>query len=143
MNRKIPIISLEDFEAKAKKPLMMKSLVSNIANGIKENLQSVNIAEIKNYDIIISVPKDEWKGGLENALNYYIEKEEYEVCSKIKKLIDRLQMKNYIMVLKKGKDIIHKTSQASYEEAVKYFANIKQMPIKEFNKIFIVTEVKQ
>tara|TARA_B100001778_G_scaffold28858_1_gene21007 strand:+ start:1043 stop:1315 length:273 start_codon:yes stop_codon:yes gene_type:complete len=90
MTRKIPIISLEDFEAKAKKPTMMRSLVSNIAEGIEDNLESVNIAEIKHHDIILSVPKSEWKGGLENAMNYYIEKEEYEECSKIKKLINKL-----------------------------------------------------
>ena len=90
MKRKIPIISLEDFEAKAKKPLMMKSLVLNIAEGINDNLESVNVAEIKNHDVIISVPKSEWKPGLENAMNYYIEKEEYEECTKIKNLIERL-----------------------------------------------------
>ena len=57
MPRKIPVISLEDFEAKAKKPLMFKTLVTNIAEGIKENLQSVNVAEIKNHDIIIKVSR--------------------------------------------------------------------------------------
>ena len=90
MARKIPIISLEDFEAKAKKPTMMKSLVVNIAEGIKDESESVNVAEIKHYDIIINVPKSEWKGGLEKAMEYYIEKEEYEECTKIKKLIKRL-----------------------------------------------------
>jgi len=90
MNRKIPVISLNDFEAKAKKPIMMKSLVVNIANGIKDDLESVNIAEIKNHDVIISVPKTEWKGGLENAMDYYIKREEYEVCSRIKKLLNKL-----------------------------------------------------
>tara|TARA_R110002020_G_scaffold155793_1_gene337102 strand:- start:1163 stop:1435 length:273 start_codon:yes stop_codon:yes gene_type:complete len=90
MTRKIPIISLEDFETKAKKPLMMKTLVSNIAKGIKEDLESVNIAEIKHTDIILSVPKAEWKGGLEKAIEYYIKTEEYEVCSKIQNLINRL-----------------------------------------------------
>ena len=90
MNRKIPVISLRDFEAKAKKPVMMKSLVVNIANGIKDDLESVNIAEIKNHDVIVCVPKTEWKAGLENAMDYYIKKEEYEECSKIKKLINRL-----------------------------------------------------
>ena len=90
MTRKIPIISLEDFEAKAKKPTMMRSLVSNIADGIKDNLESVNIAEIKNHDVIISVPKDEWKSGLKNAMEYYIKTEEYEVCSKIQKLIEKI-----------------------------------------------------
>ncbi len=89
--RKIPIISLKDFETKSKKPVMMKSLVLNIAEGIEDKLESVNIAEIKNHDIIISVPKTEWKGGLENAMNYYIEKEEYEECSKIKKLIEKIK----------------------------------------------------
>ena len=72
MTRKIPIISLADFEAKAKKPVMMKSLVSNIAEGVEDNLESVNVAEIKNHDIILSVPKSEWKGGLERAMEYYI-----------------------------------------------------------------------
>ena len=90
MTRKIPIISLEDFKAKAKKTIVMKSLISNIAEGIEDNLESVNIAEIKNYDVIISVPKAEWKAGLENAMNYYIEREEYEECSKIKRLIKKL-----------------------------------------------------
>ena len=90
MTRKIPIISLKDFEAKAKKPIMMKSLVSNIAEGVEDNLESVNVAEIKNHDIILSVPKSEWKGGLERAMDYYIEKEEYEECSKIKNLIKKL-----------------------------------------------------
>ena len=90
MTRKIPVISLEDFEAKAKKPIVMKSLVTNIADGIKDDLESVNVAEIKNHDVIISVPKSEWKGGLENAMDYYIEREEYEICSRIKKLIKKL-----------------------------------------------------
>ena len=90
MTRKIPIISLEDFEAKAKKPVMMRSLVTNIASGIKEELESVNIAKIKNHDVIISVPKDEWKSGLKNAMEYYIKTEEYEICSKIQKLIEKI-----------------------------------------------------
>jgi len=90
MTRKIPIISLEDFEAKAKKPVMMKSLVLNIAEGVDLDLESVNVAEIKNHDVIISVPKSEWKAGLENAMSYYIEREEYEECSKIKNLIKKI-----------------------------------------------------
>jgi len=90
MARKIPIISLEDFETKAKKPLMMKTLVANIAEGVELELESVNVAEIKHTDIILNVPKSEWKGGLEKAMEYYIEKEEYEECSKIKTIINRL-----------------------------------------------------
>ena len=90
MTRKIPIISLKDFETKSKKRIMYKSLVESITKGVDLDLESVNIAEIKNHDILISVPKTEWKPGLENAMNYYIEREEYEECSKIKKLIEKI-----------------------------------------------------
>ena len=90
MTRKIPIISLEDFEAKAKKRTVLRSLVENISIGVESNLESVNIAEIKNHDVIISVPKTEWKAGLEQAMDYYIEREEYEECSKIKAIIEKI-----------------------------------------------------
>ena len=90
MTRKIPIISLEDFKTKTKKRVVYKSLVESITTGVDLDLESVNIAEIKNHDIMISVPKAEWKPGLENAMDYYIKREEYEECSKIKELIERL-----------------------------------------------------
>ena len=69
---------------------MFKTLVTKIADGIEDNLESVNIAEIKHTDIILNVSKSEWKGGLKKAMEYYIEKEEYEECSKIKNLIEKL-----------------------------------------------------
>ena len=90
MTKKIPIISLKDFETKSKKRIVLRSLVENISIGVESNLESVNVAEIKNHDVIISVPKTEWKAGLEQAMDYYIEREEYEICSRIKKLIKKL-----------------------------------------------------
>ena len=90
MTRKIPIISLEDFETKSKKPLIMKTLVANIAEGVEDDLETISIAEIKHTDIIINVPKSEWRGGLEKAMEYYIKTEGYEECSIIKKLIKKL-----------------------------------------------------
>ena len=51
-------------------------------------------------------------------------------------------MIKYGMFLKNGKDLIHLTHQETLKEATQYFADIKQMPIKNFKKIFIVTEIK-
>ena len=48
-------------------------------------------------------------------------------------------MIKYGMCLKSGLDIIHLTYQ---QEAKQYFAKVKQMPLEEFNKIFIVIEIK-
>ena len=109
MTRKIPTISLKDFETKAKKPVMMKSLVLNIADGIKDNLESVNVAEIKHTDIILSVPKDEWKGGLENAMNYQnngccwiLEEKEFNQDRLTKQLISIVENKDDYLSKKKN-----------------------------------------
>ena len=90
MTRKIPLISLEDFETKSKKRQVYKSLVQSISEGVEFKLESVNVAEIKHHDIIINVSKSEWKSGLKKAMEYYIKTEEYEECSKIQELIKKL-----------------------------------------------------
>ena len=51
-------------------------------------------------------------------------------------------MKKYGMFIQNGKDLIHITHQNTLKEAKQYFADIKQIPVEEFNKIFIVTEIK-
>ena len=47
-------------------------------------------------------------------------------------------MNKYGMYLQNGDDLIHLTHQENIERAIEFFANIKKMPIKNFNKIFIV-----
>ena len=50
-------------------------------------------------------------------------------------------MKKYGMFLKNGKDLIHLTHQTTLESAVEYFSKLKQLPLLEFKKIFLVTEI--
>ena len=51
-------------------------------------------------------------------------------------------MAEYAMSLKEGNGLVFKTKSNSLEEATIYFSKLKQMPKEEFNKIFIVTTVK-
>ena len=51
-------------------------------------------------------------------------------------------MIRYGMFLKSGKDLIHLTQQENTEQAIKFFADIKKLSVVEFNKIFIVKEIK-
>ena len=51
-------------------------------------------------------------------------------------------MKQFGMLIKNGKDLIMLTRAEDHKSAVKYFANIKKLPLKEFNKILILTEIK-
>ncbi len=50
-------------------------------------------------------------------------------------------MTQFAMATRTGSVVI-KTNANSLEEAVNYFAQMKQLPKKEFLKLFIVTEIK-
>jgi len=50
----------------------------------------IKLCEVKNSGVYITVEKPEWKQSLDSALQYYIDTEEYEKCSEIKNLINKL-----------------------------------------------------
>ena len=52
--------------------------------------KKIELCEVKNSNIYITVEKKDWKESLDSALQFYIDKEEYEECSRIKNLIDKL-----------------------------------------------------
>jgi hypothetical protein len=52
-------------------------------------------------------------------------------------------MKNYGMVYLKNPEIVFKTKSKSLNEAIKYFAQIKQLPRKKFLRIFQVSEIEK
>ena len=52
-------------------------------------------------------------------------------------------MTTYAMAIKSGNGLVFKTDANSLEEAKEFFRKLKQMPKENFNKLFIVTEVKK
>ena len=89
MTRRIPIFEFNE-ELNTKKPQVYKSLIDGVTEAIKENKEEIKLCEVKNSNIFITVEKTKWKTSLDSALQFYINKEEYEECSKIKDLIDKL-----------------------------------------------------
>ena len=51
-------------------------------------------------------------------------------------------MTTYAMVIKSGNGLVFKKDANSLKEAKEYFRQLKQMSKEDFNKLFIVTEVK-
>jgi hypothetical protein len=49
-------------------------------------------------------------------------------------------MVEYGLFTKKGSEVITKKSFDSLEEAYKWFADLKRMPLDQFKKVFIVTK---
>ena len=89
MARRIPIFEYNE-ELKTSKHKVYKSLVDGVTEAIKTDKEEIKLCEVKNSGVFITVEKQEWKSSLDSALQYYIDTEEYEKCSKIKKLIDKL-----------------------------------------------------
>lgn len=55
---------------------------------------NVTFDDDEEYDtIILTINSNEWVKALELALNYFVEKEEYEMCSQIKDLLTKIQNK--------------------------------------------------
>ena len=89
MTRRIPIFEYNE-ELKSSKHKVYKSLIDGVTEAIKNKKETIKLCEVKNSGIFITVEKEEWKNSLDSALEYYISTEEYEECSKIKNLIDKL-----------------------------------------------------
>ena len=89
MTRRIPIFEFNE-ELKSKKHQVYKSLIEGVSEAIKTNKKEIKLCEVKNSNLYITVEKPKWKKSLDSALQYYVDKEEYEQCSKIKNLIDKL-----------------------------------------------------
>ena len=89
MTRRIPIFEFNE-ELSPKKHQVYKSLVDGVSEAIKTNKNEIKLCEVKNSNLYITVEKQEWKKSLDSALQFYIDIEEYEECSKIKNLIDKL-----------------------------------------------------
>ena len=89
MTRRIPIFEYNE-ELKSSKHKVYKSLIDGVTEAIKNKKEVIKLCEVKNSGVFITVEKQEWKNSLDSALEYYISTEEYEECSKIKNLIDKL-----------------------------------------------------
>ena len=89
MTRRIPIFEYNE-ELNSKQRQVYRSLVEGVSEAIKTDKEEIKLCEVKNSNIYITVEKPKWKSSLDSALQFYIDIEEYEECSKIKKLIDKL-----------------------------------------------------
>ena len=88
--RHIPIISFNEVELDRKRPQVYKSLVEGISEAFTTKVEEIKLCEVKYANTYLTVHKNNWSSSLARAMDFYIEKEEYEQCSKIKKLIDKL-----------------------------------------------------
>jgi len=99
MRRKIPVlrVSIEPGASYSQlreipeiQKVVIEEAVYAIKEGIAKNKSSISLFEVAYSDYYIDLGKDKWKLTLEKALEYYIEREEYDKCAEARDLINKL-----------------------------------------------------
>ena len=99
MRRKIPVlrVSIEPGASYSQlreipeiQKVVIEEAVYAIKEGIEKNKTSISLFEVAYSDYYIDLGKDKWKPTLEKALEYYLEREEYDKCAEARDLINKL-----------------------------------------------------
>ena len=69
---------------------LMEHIVASIEYAIDKKLSFVEIFSFKNSDFVVTLPTNQFKENLDNVYSYYIEKEQYELCIRVKSVESKL-----------------------------------------------------
>lgn len=99
MRRKVPVLRIKvehgaNYSQLTEIPEVQKVVIEEavyaIKDGIEKNKSSISLFEVAYSDYYIELEKPKWKTTLEKALEYYLEREEYDRCAETRDLINKL-----------------------------------------------------
>lgn len=99
MKRKIPVFKVvvsegESYDKMLEVPeikdIVLEETLFAIKEGISKKKKSISLFEVADSNYYIELEKDKWKSSLETVLNYYAEKEEYDMCIECRDLMNKL-----------------------------------------------------
>lgn len=100
-NRKTPVLNIdiegdveEGFEMLLKSPqikeVVLAEVVKAVTFGIDKNKKEIELFKINQSNYVVTIKVEQWKPSLDRALEYYVEKEEWDECIKCRDLIHKL-----------------------------------------------------
>ncbi len=93
MHKVINIIYETDTEFMQQMEEHADTIHNNTLYGIDEAFNTdddVAFIAFLNHDSIMAIPEDQWLENLENTLQYFIDIENYEKCSEVQQLINKI-----------------------------------------------------
>lgn len=72
------------------KEVVIEETLFAIKEGINKKKKSTLLFELVDLNYYIELKKDNWKSSLENVLEYYIEREDYDKCVECRDLMNKL-----------------------------------------------------
>jgi hypothetical protein len=72
------------------KEVVIEEVIVAIKDAVKRKKSSIELFEVANSDYYLQLNKDKFKPSLEAAIEYFVEKEEYDRCIECRDLINKL-----------------------------------------------------
>jgi hypothetical protein len=72
------------------KEVVIEEVIVAIKDAVKRKKSSIELFEVANSDYYLQLNKDKFKSSLEKAIEYFVEKEEYDRCIEVRDLINKL-----------------------------------------------------
>jgi hypothetical protein len=72
------------------KEVVIEEVIIAVRDAIKRKKSSIELFEVANSDYYLQLSKDKFKPSLEAAIEYFVEKEEYDRCIECRDLINKL-----------------------------------------------------
>ena len=94
MHKVINITYETDIEFMQQMEKHADTIHNNTLYGIDEAFNTdddVAFIAFLNHDSIMAIPEDQWLENLENTLQYFLDIENYEKCSEVKQLMDKIR----------------------------------------------------
>lgn len=70
--------------------IVYNRIIQAVEEGLRSNSDSINLFELNGTGICITSNKKDWKGGVQQALEYYAATEQYDKCISTRKLLLKL-----------------------------------------------------
>lgn len=100
MKRKIPVFRVhvqpgasygQLHEIPEVKEVVIEEVVVAIKDAIKGKKKSIQLFEVAGSDYYIELKKEQFKSSLETALQYFLDKEEYDRCVECRDLLNEIK----------------------------------------------------
>ncbi len=77
------------------------NILDSIEYAMKKKLSAIELFSFKNSNFVVVLHKKDFKETLENIYEYSVEKEKFEVCVRVKKMISSIDKFGLVFNLKK------------------------------------------
>jgi hypothetical protein len=86
---------MEEFVLKNKQ-IMYDSIVKNIETAVNKRWGAVEVFSFEESNFVVVINRKDFKENLQNAFEFSLENEHFEICAKAKKIIDKLEKISFV-----------------------------------------------